>query len=72
VTVDLTKADAGFAAIDNEADAKAIRGAVLEIIDYLECEMVRRDACVAAFDAKETDRRDTTRRTFRADDKAKP
>jgi hypothetical protein len=49
-----------------------VRGAVLEITDYLECEMVRRDACVAAFETKETGRRDATRKTFRADDKGKP
>jgi len=66
-TVDLMAPDAGFKAIDNEADAQAVRGAVLEIIDYLECVMVRRDACVAAFETKETERRDTTRKTFRAD-----
>jgi len=66
-TVDLMAPDAGFKAIDNEADAQAVRGAVLEIIDYLECVMVRRDACVAAFEAKESERRDTTRKTFRAD-----
>ena len=72
VTVDLMKPDAGFAAIENEADAKAVRGAVLEIIDYLECEMVRRDACVAAFETKEAGRRDTTRKSFRADEKGKP
>jgi len=66
-TVDLMAPDASFKAIENEADAQAVRGAVLEIIDYLECVMVRRDACVAAFEAKENERRDTTRKTFRAD-----
>lgn len=66
-TIDLMDRDASFKAIDNEADAQAVRGAVLEIIDYLECVMVRRDACVAAFEAKEAGRRDTTRKTFRAD-----
>ena len=66
-TIDLTRADAGLRMIDNEADAQAVRGAVLEIIDYLECVMVRRDACVAAFEHKETQRRDTTRKTFNAD-----
>jgi curli biogenesis system outer membrane secretion channel CsgG len=71
-TVDLMDRNAGFSSIDNEADAKAVRGAVLEIIDYLECEMVRRDACVAVFETKETNRRDTTRGKFRADDKGKP
>ena len=65
--VDLMQRDAGMQMIDNEADAQAVRGAVLEIIDYLECVMVRRDACVAAFETKETQRRDTTRKTFRTD-----
>lgn len=65
--VDLTRRDAGPEMIQNEADAQAVRGAVLEIIDYLECVMVRRDACLAAFETKETQRRDTTRKTFRAD-----
>jgi len=65
--VDLTQRDAGFAMIDNEADAQAVRGAVLEIIDYLECVMVRRDGCVAAFENKEAARRDTTRKTFKTD-----
>ncbi len=65
--VDLAKPNAGMEMIQNEADAQAVRGAVLEIIDYLECVMVRRDACVAAFQTKETERRDTTRKTFKTD-----
>jgi curli biogenesis system outer membrane secretion channel CsgG len=65
--VDLTQRDAGMEMIQNEADAQAVRGAVLEIIDYLECVMVRRDACVALFETKETERRDTTRKTFKTD-----
>jgi curli biogenesis system outer membrane secretion channel CsgG len=65
--IDLTQRDAGMQMIENEADAQAVRGAVLEIIDYLECVMVRRDACVAAFESKEAQRRDTTRKTFRTD-----
>ena len=66
--IDLTSRDAGLQMIENEADAQAVRGAVLEIIDYLECVMVRRDACVAAFESKEAQRRDTTRRTFKTDE----
>jgi len=67
VTIDLMQQDAGMQMLENEADAKAVRGAVLEIIDYLECAMVHRDACIAAFDARETQRRDATRKTFKAD-----
>lgn len=66
-TIDLARADAGARMIENEADAKAVRGAVLEIIDYLECVMVRRDGCVGAFESKEAERRAGTRERFRAD-----
>jgi curli biogenesis system outer membrane secretion channel CsgG len=65
--VDLGSRNAGMQMIENEADAQAVRGAVLEIIDYLECVMVRRDGCVAGFENKEVQRRDTTRKTFKAD-----
>lgn len=65
--IDLNAPNAGYQMIRNQADAKAVRGAVLEIIDYLECVMVRRDACVAAYEVKETQRREGTRRTFNAD-----
>ena len=65
--IDLASRDAGMQMIENEADAQAVRGAVLEIIDYLECVMVHRDACVAAFQNKETERRDTTRSKFKTD-----
>jgi curli biogenesis system outer membrane secretion channel CsgG len=43
-------------------DQRAVRAAVVEIVDYLECAMVRRDACLAAFDAKESKRVETTRK----------
>jgi curli biogenesis system outer membrane secretion channel CsgG len=65
--IDLTQRDAGMQMIENEADAQAVRGAVLEIIDYLECVMVHRDGCIAAFENKEAERRDTTRKTFKSD-----
>lgn len=53
---------------ESPIDAKAVRGAVLEIIDYLECEMVRRDACLGTFAAREAQRVDGTRKAFRNDD----
>jgi len=65
--IDLTRPGAGMQMINNEADAKAVRGAVLEIIDYLECVMVRRDACTATYQAREDARREGTRNTFKAD-----
>jgi len=65
--IDLMQPDAGMQMMQNESDAQAVRGAVLEIIDYLECVMVHRDGCVATFADKETQRRDTTRKTFKTD-----
>jgi curli biogenesis system outer membrane secretion channel CsgG len=48
--------------LDEGPDARAVRAAVLEIIDYLECEIVTRDAaCRAAFAAKEQRRIEATR-----------
>jgi curli biogenesis system outer membrane secretion channel CsgG len=48
--------------LDDGPDARAVRAAVLEIIDYLECEIVQRDACIAEFEAKEQRRLEATRK----------
>ncbi|MGQ0798926.1 MAG: CsgG/HfaB family protein [Pseudomarimonas sp.] len=40
---------------------KAIRAALVEITDYLECAMVRQGGCMAEYDAKEQKRRDSSR-----------
>ncbi len=40
---------------------KAIRAALVEITDYLECAMVRQDGCLDEYDAKERKRRDSSR-----------
>jgi curli biogenesis system outer membrane secretion channel CsgG len=45
-------------------DSRAVRAAVIEIVDYLECAMVRRDACLADFDAKERQRQEQTRKAM--------
>ena len=46
----------------NGPDQRAVRAAVIEIVDYLECAMVRRDACLATFDSKERARQEATRK----------
>ena len=45
-------------------DSRAVRAAVIEIVDYLECAMVRRDACLADFDARERQRQEQTRKAM--------
>jgi curli biogenesis system outer membrane secretion channel CsgG len=66
--IDLAAPDAGYRMMNSEADAKAVRGAILEIIDYLACVMVRKDACVADFAARDTQRREGTKKTFRPEE----
>jgi curli biogenesis system outer membrane secretion channel CsgG len=42
-------------------DQRAVRAAVIEIVDYLQCAMVARDACLAVYEEKERRRQETTR-----------
>jgi curli biogenesis system outer membrane secretion channel CsgG len=46
-------------------DQRAVRAAVIEIVDYLQCAMVVRDACVAEYAAKDAARQDRTRDSIR-------
>ncbi len=53
--------------LDDGPDARAVRAAVIEIVDYLECELVKRDACRTTFAEKERRRVETTRRAAKVD-----
>lgn len=65
--------DAGYESFKSEADAKVVRAAIVQIIDYLECATVQRDACLARFDDEERRRVDRTRRAIDLDaDPASP
>ena len=46
---------------------KAIRACMIEIVDYLECAMVKKDSCMAEFDAKERKRRDSAKDSIKLD-----
>lgn len=46
---------------------KAIRAALVEVTDYLECAMVKQDRCLQAYDAKEAKRRDSNRGALKFD-----
>jgi curli biogenesis system outer membrane secretion channel CsgG len=48
--------------IDDGPGARAVRAAVLEIVDYLDCAMVKRDACLQVFAEREARRIEATRR----------
>ncbi len=46
---------------------KAIRAVIIEIVDYLECAMVKQDSCMAEFDAKERRRKDSAKGSIKLD-----
>lgn len=57
----------GYSRLEKPGEARAVRAAALEIIDYLECAMVRKDACLARFAESERRRLDSTRRAIKVD-----
>lgn len=52
---------------ENTPAGKAIRAALVEITDYLDCVMVKRDGCKADFDAKEQKRRQSDKKALKFD-----
>lgn len=50
---------------ENTPTGKAIRGAIVEIAEYLECAMVDKDSCMSAYNAKEKNRRSKTKSSLR-------
>ena len=46
---------------------KAIRAMVIEASDYLVCAMVKQDSCMAEFDAKEQQRRESSKKGIKLD-----
>ena len=50
---------------ENTPTGKAIRGAVVEIAEYLECAMVDKDSCLNEYKTKEKNRRTKTKSSLR-------
>jgi curli biogenesis system outer membrane secretion channel CsgG len=48
----------------NTPAGKAVRGALVEASDYLDCVMIKRDSCMAGFNQKEQHRRDGDRKVL--------
>lgn len=51
----------------NTPAGKAIRAALVEITDYLDCVMVKKDSCVAEYNAKEQRRRNSDKNAIKLD-----
>lgn len=65
--VDVGGEHAAYAELNKPGESRAVRAAALEIIDYLECAMVRRDACLDRFAEADRKRVDTTRQSLKTD-----
>jgi curli biogenesis system outer membrane secretion channel CsgG len=52
---------------NNTPVGKAIRAALVEITDYLECAMVKQDRCMDTYSARESKRRDSSRGAVKFD-----
>jgi curli biogenesis system outer membrane secretion channel CsgG len=57
----------GVSALNKPGESRALRAAVLEIIDYLDCAMVRRDDCLSRFADADKRRVESTKRSLRTD-----
>jgi curli biogenesis system outer membrane secretion channel CsgG len=57
----------GLGKYENTPTGKAIRACLMEISDYLGCVMVDQDDCVAEYKAKESSRRDKTKKSIKLD-----
>jgi curli biogenesis system outer membrane secretion channel CsgG len=55
----------GLSKYEKTPTGKAIRGAIIEITDYLSCAMVDKDDCMDAYKAKEKSRRDKSKSTLK-------
>jgi len=64
---DITDDNSGLAFMEKPGEARAVRAAALEIIDYLECAMVRKDACIEKFAEADRRRQDTTKQAIKID-----
>jgi len=64
---DITNDHSGLAMMEKPGEARAVRAAALEIIDYLECAMVRKDACIEKFAEADRRRQETTKQAIKID-----
>jgi len=64
---DITDDRNGLAMMEKPGEARAVRAAALEIIDYLECAMVRKDACLERFAEADRRRQSTTKQAIKID-----
>ena len=55
----------GLGKYEKTPTGKAIRGAIIEITDYLSCAMVDKDSCMDAYRAKEKSRRDKSKNSLK-------
>lgn len=62
---EVSNSRSGMEIMNEGPDARAVRAAAIEAIDYLECVLVRKDACIAEFADKEQRRVEATKKAAR-------
>lgn len=68
VGVNIGGVGANLGGFEKTPAGKAVRACVIEIVDYLDCAMVKKDSCLADFDAKEQRRREKTKSAISLDE----
>lgn len=56
-----------FGGFEKTPAGKAVRACIVEIVEYLECVMVKKDSCVQEYKAKEQRRREKTKGSIKLD-----
>jgi curli biogenesis system outer membrane secretion channel CsgG len=61
-TTEVSGSRSGMELFNDGPDARAVRAAAIEVIDYLECVLVQRDECIQAFESKDQKRIEATKK----------
>ncbi len=57
-----------FGGFEKTPAGKAVRACVIEIVEYLECSMIRKDSCMDEYRAKEQRRKEKTKSSIKLDE----
>lgn len=56
-----------FGGFEKTPAGKAVRACIVEIVEYLECAMIKKDSCLQEYEAKEQRRREKTKSAIKLD-----
>ena len=68
VGINISGVGAHLGGFEKTPAGKAVRACVVEIVDYLDCVMIKKDSCIDEFNAKEHRRREKTKSAITLDE----